>query len=81
MIDRIGEIFFAVKNFDQKNAPVFVQRLRDPNGQENAQNNICGVCPNNYVHKFLLPNFKIFDAVSKKHLLLHNSINVPNRKI
>ncbi len=57
MIDRIGERFIAVECIDEKNTPVFVQRVRGPNGQANADDEINEIGPNDEIHDFLLSGF------------------------
>ena len=46
VIDRIGQSFVAAERINQKNAPVFIQRVRYPDGERNAQCDINNVSPN-----------------------------------
>src|SRR5258708_8605700 len=50
MIDRIGQSFVAAERINQKNAPVFIQRVRYPDGERNAQCDVNNVSPNYLSH-------------------------------
>ena len=54
MVDRIGQAFIAVKNVYEKDATVFVQRLRDPNGERNADDEVSAISDDNEIHTRLL---------------------------
>src|SRR6476659_1090695 len=50
VIDRVGQSFVAAERINQENAPVFMQRLRDPDGERNAQCDVNNVSPNYWSH-------------------------------
>src|SRR6266576_5001958 len=50
VIDRIGQSFVAAERINQKNAPVFMKRLRYPDGERNAQCDVNNVSPNYRSH-------------------------------
>src|SRR5215475_13153458 len=50
VIDRIGQSFVAAERINQKNATVFVQRQRDPDGERNTQCDVNDVSPNYRSH-------------------------------
>src|SRR5215211_1906073 len=54
VIDRIGQSFVAAERINQKNAPVFMQRLRYPDGERNAQRDVNNVSPNYWSHSSCL---------------------------
>ena len=54
MIDRVGQWFVPVKDVNQKDAPVFVQGVGDPDGQGNTDSQISQVSCDFDVHSSLL---------------------------
>jgi hypothetical protein len=54
MIDRVGQRLVAQKTIHQENPAVLVQRLRHPDGEGDADDEITEVSPNDRCHIFLL---------------------------
>src|SRR5439155_25278394 len=63
VIDRIGQSFVAAERINQKNAPVFIQRVRYPDGERNAQCEINDVCPSYRGHGSYLSLVIVFNRV------------------
>src|SRR5262249_8982533 len=57
VIDRIRQSFVAVERVNQENAPVFMQRVRYPDGERNAQCDVNNVSPNYWSHGNFLCRF------------------------
>src|SRR5262245_42286950 len=62
VIDRIGQTLVSTERIDQKNAPVFMQRLCYPNGERNAQRDVNNVSPNYRSHRSFLSLVFIFNG-------------------
>src|SRR6476660_1229881 len=62
VIDRIGQSFVAAERVNQENAPVLMQRLRDPDGQRNAQRDVNNVSPNYWSHGSFLSLVLVFNG-------------------
>src|SRR6266550_3848751 len=54
VIDRIGQSFVAAERINQENAPVFMKRLRYPDGERNTQCDVNNVSPNYWSHSSFL---------------------------
>src|SRR6478736_1108700 len=61
MIDRIGQSLVATERINQKNAPVFMQRLSHPNRERNAQCDVNNVSPNYWNHGSFLSLISVFN--------------------
>ena len=53
VINRIGEGLIPEEAIDEKNASVFVQRLRHPDGERNGDEKVGEISPNDGGHGFL----------------------------
>ena len=54
VVNRIGQPLVAAKRINQKDAAVFVERVRDPDGERNAERDVNDVCPNDGCHNEFL---------------------------
>ena len=59
MIDGPGLLCVSVKRINQKNAAILVERLRDPDGERNAQRDVDDVSPNDWSHDGFLSCFAV----------------------
>src|SRR6266481_8879232 len=50
VVDRVRQSFVAAERINQENAPVLMQRLRDPDGERNAQRDVNNISPNYWSH-------------------------------
>src|SRR6266576_7271095 len=62
VIDRIGQSFVAAERINQENAPVFMKRLRYPDGERNAQCDVNNVSPNYRSHGSFLSLVFVFNG-------------------
>src|SRR6266481_4388592 len=62
VIDRVGQSFVAAERINQENAPVLMQRLRDPDGERNAQCDVNNVSPNYWSHGRFLSLVFVFNG-------------------
>src|SRR6185503_8148175 len=71
VIDRVSQGLIAVKNVHQKDATVFVQRVRDPDGQRDGNTEIEQVSHDCDVH-FWPPSVKLntFNSCSLRPVVL-----------
>src|SRR6476660_8965127 len=62
VIDRVRQSLGAAERINQKNAPVFIQRMRDPDGERNAQRDVNNVSPNYWSHGSFLSLVLVFNG-------------------
>src|SRR6266550_5346036 len=62
VIDRIGQSFVAAERINQKNAPVFIQRICYPDGERNTQRDVNNISPNYWSHGRFLSLVFVFNG-------------------
>src|SRR4029453_3215397 len=63
VIDRVGQSFVAAKRINQENTPVFMQRMRYPDSERNAQCDVNSVSPNYWSHESFLSLMFVFNGI------------------